>query len=169
MRGGQPPEGIKTTPSRNMYHNYYKRYALVGRVGRYTTLFAYTRSKYARVRTISPREEQWSKQKYFAPVVVAFIYISARGKKGYGKDKNYIPRKRNIFNSGIRVRIVATRFQWYCIISSQPGKLNTERGLIRAYTNFVDTISVKIFCIVSVTLGRETDSTGERDRGETNI
>lgn len=105
--------------------------------------------------------------KIFRSCRCRFYLYKREGKKG--KDKNYIPRKRNIFNSGIRVRIVATRFQWYCIISSQPGKLNTERGLIRAYTNFVDTISVKIFCIVSVTLGRETDSTGERDRGETKI
>lgn len=150
-----------------MYHNYYKRCALVGRVGRYTTLFAYTRSKYARVRTISPREEQWSKQKYFAPVVVAFIYISARGKKDTERIR-IISRESGIYLIA-EYAFVATRFQWYCIISSQPAKLNTERGLIRAYTNFVDTISVKIFCIVSVTLGRETDSTGERDRGETNI
>lgn len=92
--------------------------------------------------------------KIFRSCRCRFYLYKREGKKG--KDKNYIPRKRNIFNSGIRVRIVATRFQWYCIISSQPGKLNTERGLIRAYTNFVDTISVKIFCIVSVTLGRET-------------
>lgn len=119
-----------------MYDNYYKRYALVGRVGRYTPPSSLTPVPSICSTTCNPpREEQWSKKDISLLSVRCrcaircrfYFYISAREKK---EKIRIIPAKAESrsYRDGDASR---ARFQWYYIISSQPAKFNTERGLIR--------------------------------------